>query len=170
VRDGLGEKLDFDEALVVPDKSLTIENGGIAPLGEKHTTWLWTQVEAYCKQSGIRTDIPIEQISVKNIIALIYGTENTEVLAKYKFAHGEEGTYKHKFIGILPTLRHQYNTSAPGMLRRAIEEYMTPITCPECHGGRLKASSLSVLIDTKNVQDIVNGKDPSNRMFRTDRF
>ncbi|MCX6153478.1 MAG: excinuclease ABC subunit UvrA [Candidatus Kapabacteria bacterium] len=154
--DGLGERMDFEESLVIPDKSLSIDKGGITAIGEKHNTWLWQQVEAYCKLCEIPLDVPIEQIPEKDIDAILYGTENTEIIAKYSFGGSSSSVYKHKFIGILPTLKHQYNTAAPGMIRRSIEEFMSPTQCSECKGGRLRPASLAVKINDKNIQDIVS--------------
>jgi excinuclease ABC subunit A len=153
--DGLGELKDFDLDAILPDKNLSINEGGIAPLGKQREMWLWSQVEALATQYGISLEIPIKNISEENLNRLLYGIEDETINISYAFSSGNEVTYKHKFIGILPSLKHHYDTTSSGSIRKHLEAFMATVQCPVCHGGRLKQENLSVFIDGHNVHQIV---------------
>ncbi len=153
--DGLGELKDFDLDLILHEKSLSISEGGIAPLGKQRELWLWSQVVALAEQYGISLDMPLGKISEEDLHRLLYGIEDETINISYAFSSGSEVTYKHKFIGILPSLKHNYDTTSSASIRKHIESFMTTVKCPVCHGGRLKHENLAVLLDGQNIHQIV---------------
>lgn len=155
VCEGIGEQTDFAEKLVVPNLELSINDGGIAILGKRRDTYFWAQAQAYAKMIGLDLDKPISIVEPDLLEKLLYGEgKEVEIPVEYNFKGGRKIVYKHKFGGILPTIRHQYENTNSGGIRRNIESYMSSVECPSCGGGRLKKESLSVLIDEKNISEI----------------
>jgi excinuclease ABC subunit A len=153
--DGLGELTDFSMELIIPDSSLTINDGGIAPLGKQREMWLWNQVEAYSKKSGLELDKPISKLNKEKLNKLINGSEDNEKISvEFNFSSERSVSYEFKFSGIIPSLRHQYNTTSSQSVRKNVENYMSVSICPDCNGGRLRKSSLSVLVSASNIYDI----------------
>ena len=152
--EGLGELKDFDLAFVIPDKSISVETGAIGPLGKKRQTWLWNQVKAYAKKENIDLKVPVSELSSSDINKLLYGSDDEAIAVNYKFS-GSLVTYKHKYIGILNSVRHQYENTSSSSIRKNIEDYMSTIVCPVCNGGRLKQESLAVLVADKPINELV---------------
>lgn len=153
--EGLGELTDFDLELVITDKSLSINEGAIAPFGKDRDMWLWNQVKLYATKNGIDLDMPISNLSETALNKILWGDEEQTINTPYKFGQNQM-IYQHKFIGILPTIRHHFENTSSGYIRNKIEEFMSQIICPACNGGRLKPESLAVLIDNHSISDIVN--------------
>ena len=147
--EGLGEMYDFDPALVIPDRSLSIEAGGIAPLGKRRETWLWKQVIAWCDHAHISLKAPIDELAPEALASVLYGMEDATVQVAYGGSN-----VKHSYIGVLPSLRHQYEQTTTATVRRSIERYFATITCRECGGARLKRDHLHVKIADTNIHHV----------------
>lgn len=147
--EGLGEMYDFDPALVIPDRSLSIEAGGIAPLGKRRETWLWKQVIAWCDHAHISLKAPIGELAPEALASVLYGMEDATVQVAYGGSN-----IKHSYIGVLPSLRHQYEQTTTATVRRSIERYFATITCRECGGARLKRDHLHVKIADTNIHHV----------------
>ena len=158
---GLGEMRQFDELLIIPEDDLTINDGGIAPLGKPHTTILWSQVSAVAKKYMIPFDKPIKSISKRLINLLLNGSGNEKFDIEYNHYSGKKIIYKHRFRGIIATLEKYYNETTSVGVRSWVESFMITQPCKECKGGRLKKESLAVkLTDIKtkissNIHNIV---------------
>ena len=150
---GLGELKDFNIHLVIPDKSNSIENGAIEPLGKKRENWLWTQVSAFAELNDIDLKKPVKKIPEDKLNMLLYGSEDGSSSVSYK-TRSSKVTYKHKFIGILPSLRHQYDNTSSNHVRKRLENYMSGVHCPDCGGGRLREENLQVRIADRNIHTI----------------
>ncbi|MFN5877135.1 MAG: excinuclease ABC subunit UvrA, partial [Ignavibacteria bacterium] len=147
--DGLGELVDFDPVLVVPDHSLSIASGGIAPLGKKRDTWLWKQVAAWCQEQRIDIDVPIQALDEVVLTRLLYGTDEAHVSVEYGGS-----TVRHSFLGVLPSLRHQYNNATTATIRKSIEKFFSTVQCRTCSGGRLRVPNMHVLIDGNSITKV----------------
>ncbi|MBS1560303.1 MAG: excinuclease ABC subunit UvrA [Bacteroidetes bacterium] len=147
--EGLGVTWDFDLDLVIPEGSKSIGAGGIAPLGRKRDTWLWRQVESFCDARKIPLDVPLHSLTAEQKDAVLYGTEASSVSVQY--GTNKNTSYSHKYIGVLPSLRHQYDQSATPSIRKSIEKYFSSIPCRTCKGARLKEEHLFVLIADTNI-------------------
>ncbi|MDA3843507.1 MAG: excinuclease ABC subunit UvrA [Candidatus Kapabacteria bacterium] len=151
---GLGETRDFDEQLVIRDKTMSVNDGGIEILGKRRDMWLWNQVGAFAKQYEIDLTVPISEMKEEDLGAIMYGTGKKSVTVEYKF--GRAATkYKHKFAGVLPSFRHHYENTSSHTIKKNIENYMSSHVCPDCKGGRLKEDNLHIFIDGKSVHDTV---------------
>jgi excinuclease ABC subunit A len=153
--EGLGELKDFNTRLVIPDKTISIADGGILPLGKLKDSWLWSQVDAFARQTKTDLNLPIEKLSEEFLEQLLYGSSDDEEHISYSLKGRSQFTYKHKFIGILASLKHQYENTTSNSIRKNIEAFMSTIKCPECKGGRLKHENLAVLINEHPISEIV---------------
>ncbi|MCX5751613.1 MAG: excinuclease ABC subunit UvrA, partial [Candidatus Saganbacteria bacterium] len=150
--DGLGDKLEFDEDLVIPDKSLSIREGAIAPWNSAATYYM-QKLEAVGTAFGFSVDEPIKKMSRKQLDAILYGTGDQKVSYKYVMQSGyweHEGTFE----GVITNLRRRYFETKSEHVRFALYRYMSSFPCPKCKGKRLRAESLAVTIAGKSIADI----------------
>jgi excinuclease ABC subunit A len=151
---GLGEIRDFNTALFMPDKTVSLEDGGIAPLGKLRDTWIWRQVEAVCKEFGIKLSTPVGKINAEEMQTLLRGTGSRLFSVDYKLSSGRVTTYKQRFSGIVANLQDQYEKTTSTAIRANIEQYMSAVPCATCNGGRLKPESLNVRVGGKTIGEI----------------
>ncbi len=152
---GLGEIKDFHPDLIIPDKSKSISSGGIDIVGKKREVWLWTQIEAYSKKHKIDLDAPISDISPERFNKLLYGDKDQDIDIVYSFSNLDKKIYHHKFAGIIPALKHHYESTSSNYIKKKYEEYMSATVCSTCNGGRLKKDNLFVRIAGHSIQQIV---------------
>lgn len=158
---GLGESREFDIDLIFPDRELTINQEGIAPLGKPRQTWMWSQVKSVSKKYNIDFDKPIKKISDKTIDMILYGAGDEKFEVEYVYSSGRKTIYKHRFNGILATLKNYYQETTSSGIRNWVESFMSVHPCSDCKGGRLKKENLAILItDTTkkksfNIHDVV---------------
>jgi excinuclease ABC subunit A len=168
---GLGENREFDIDLIFPDRDLTINQEGIAPLGKPRQTWMWSQVKSVSKKYNIDFDKPINDISDKVIDLILYGAGDEKFEIEYVYSSGRKTIYKHRFNGILATLKHYYQETTSSGIRNWVESFMSVHPCKECKGGRLKKESLAVkLTDRKskkafNIHNIVRLSIKDSKKF-----
>jgi len=144
---GLGEIQEITEESIMPDKSLSISRGGIAPLGEFRDIWIFNQIQTLLKSEKLNISTPIQDLPPKVLDMLLNGVEGEmEVKAK---GH----SYLIEFEGIINFLRKQMDSDSDA-IRSWIQEYTQTSTCPECHGLRLKKESLHIKIDNKNIGEL----------------
>jgi excinuclease ABC subunit A len=128
---GLGEISEVDLEKVIPDSSLSVKKGGIAPLGEYKRTWIFEKVDAFLTQEGYSLTTPLKNIPEDVLKVLLHGNEGLERSLKDKSI---------VFEGIINFLsRHADESSAA--IQRWAQSFMNRITCPECQGTRLKKES-----------------------------
>ncbi len=153
---GLGYKMEFDVDLMVPDRSLSINEGCFQVLGwqsaAKPGSFSRAILEALGKEFGFDMDTPFEQYSQEVQELLLYGIGTRPVKVRYKGQRGE-GIYDITFEGLLENIRRRYRESSQSM-REEYESYMSITPCEECHGKRLKAESLAVTVDDKNIAEV----------------
>ncbi len=144
---GLGEIQEITEETVIPDKSLSIRRGGIAPLGEYRDIWIFKQIEALFKHFKASVSTPIKDLPEDLLQILLYGLEeDLEVSTK-------KGNYIVEFEGIVNFLKGQMESDSDN-IRSWIEDFTQTTTCPDCNGYRLKKESLHFKIDNKNIGEL----------------
>jgi excinuclease ABC subunit A len=149
---GLGEIAEIDLAKIIPDSSLSIKKGGLAPLGEFKSNWIFNQIEAIGQKYNFTLNTPICDIPEEAVDALLYGsTESYEVKKEYL---GITSTYTLNFEGIINFISAQDNENASPGIRRWAQGFMNHVTCPVCLGSRLKKESRYFLIDGKSIADV----------------
>ncbi len=161
---GLGVSREVSAELVMPDASLTINEGGIAPLGKPRDVWTFSQLRAVADRYGFDFDTPVGGLSAeqRNVVLEGAGDEQFDIVYRYK---DREVTYKHRFNGVLGHIWHTYEQTSSQSSRRWAESFMRTLSCSDCGGGRLKRESLSFRVGGKNVADLVKMDLASLRAF-----
>ncbi|SDW33852.1 excinuclease ABC subunit A [Hydrobacter penzbergensis] len=166
---GLGNVYSVNLEAVMPDHSISIKAGGIAPLGEQRDAHLFRQVEALAKKNRISLDKPIKDLSPSALNILLYGnaagdTADEETISIDESVDGKP--YEGEFEGIIPMLRRWFAGNTSDVLRDWVEKFMELKTCPTCDGNRLKKESLWFKIDGKNIAELSNlNLDKFNQWF-----
>lgn len=161
--DGLGEMQDFDPALVIPNPDISIAKGGIAPLGVQRETWLWKHVIAYCQKRGISLTEPIGTIEPRVLNELLFGPESGSDDVRVSGT-----TTLHRFIGVCPSLRHQFDHTTSASVKKSIEKFFATVTCRSCHGGRLKVPHLHVRLADASIDTICSRDISDARLWFAD--
>jgi excinuclease ABC subunit A len=147
--EGLGEKKQFDLALIIPDPKLSIQQEGIAPIGKPRTTWFYSQVRAVLKRHSTDIATPIRNFSRELMDELLYGTKGEKIEIEYTYAGGRTSVYRHRFDGVIAMLQTYYNDTASLKIREWVEGFMSTKECSACGGGRLKKENLAIrLVDS----------------------
>ena len=156
---GLGYKMEFDAELMIPDESLSIDEGAIVVTGWQSATdegsFTRAILNALAKEYGFSLDTPFKDYSdeVKDII--INGTNGKSVKVRYKGQRGE-GVYDIAFEGLVRNVQKRYRETSSDTMKQAYEEFMRITPCTACHGQRLKPSSLAVTVADRNIYEITN--------------
>lgn len=150
--DGLGDKLEFDADLIIPDKSLSILEGAIVPWNSAATYYI-QKLEAVGEKYRFDLDIPIKKLTKKQLNVILYGTGEETVKYKYTL---ERSYWEHEatFEGVVNNLRRRYIETKSEHVRYALYRYMSAIPCSTCNGQRLRPESLAVKIDSKSIADV----------------
>jgi excinuclease ABC subunit A len=150
---GLGNRLEIDPDLVLPNPSLSLAEGAIVPWRRMVATasWFSTILEAVANRYGFRTDTPIGELSERAREILLRGNHGERVTVRYKSRQGQEHSYSTTFEGVLPNLERRYRETSSEATKTEIERYMTQRPCPTCGGLRLKPESLSVSVGERNI-------------------
>lgn len=150
---GLGVKFNLDLDLVIPNKNLSINEGGIKPINVDDDNTMRTQLEAVSKFYDIDLDMKIKDIPKEKLNIILYGSRDM-LEFRYVSKNGNTRNAKDYFEGIITNLERRYIETKSTWIREWIEGYMTESVCPTCKGARLDSSILSVLINKKNIYEV----------------
>jgi len=151
--DGLGTVSDIDIKDIIPDKTKSINKGGILPLGEMRENWTFTQLRAIAKKYKFSLADPISSLSESAMDIILNGSpEKFDV--EYTYNNGVKQSYQTTFKGIITMLMTAYNEKGTDAMADWAEEYMNLIDCPECGGARLKQEALHYKINEKNISEL----------------
>ena len=156
---GLGYTMKFDAELLIPDESLSIDEGAIVGMGWQSSkdegSFSRAVLDALAEEYGFSLKTPFKDYSddIKDII--INGTKGHSVKVKYKGQRGE-GVYDVAFEGLIKNMERRYRETYSDNTKQQYEEFMRIRPCSACHGQRLKPSSLAVTIADKNIYEITN--------------
>lgn len=151
---GIGQITEIDLDKIMPDRSLSIKKGGLAPLGEFKNNWIYSQIEAIGSRYGFNLNTPIGEIPEEAIDVMLYGSsESLEVRREYM---GIISSYSTTFEGIISFIEAQNNENASPAIRRWAQGFMNHVDCPVCEGTRLKKESRHFLIDGKNIAEVAS--------------
>ncbi len=155
---GLGYKMEFDADLMIPDKSLSINDGCIVVMGwqsaNKDSSFSNAVLRTLAKEYKFSLDTPFEELSEEVQNMIIYGSDRT-VKVHYKGQRGE-GDYPIKFDGLIKNVEQRYRETFSEAMKAEYEEFMRITPCQLCGGQRLKKESLAVTIDDKNIYEITS--------------
>ena len=156
---GLGYKMEFDERLMIPDPSLSIEEGAIAVMGWQSCTtkgsFTRAILDALCTEYHFDLTTPFQEYpkEIRNI--LLYGTEGHAVKVHYKGQRGE-GVYDVAFEGLIKNVERRYRETGSESSKQEYESFMQITPCHTCRGQRLKPEALAVTIGDKNIFEITS--------------
>ena len=153
---GLGYKMEFDEDLIIPDKSLSISQGAIAVMGWQSCTdknsFTHAILKALTEEYKFSLDTPFEEYPKEIQDVLLHGTNGRELKVHYRGQRGE-GVYDVAFEGLLQNVERRYKETFSEASKAEYETYMRITPCKACKGQRLKQSSLAVTIGDKNIYE-----------------
>ena len=156
---GLGYKMEFDEDLLIPDKSLSINQGAIAALGWQSCTekgsFTRAILDALCLEYHFDLDTPFQDYPKEIHDVLIHGTGGREVKVHYKGQRGQ-GIYDVAFEGLIQNMNRRYRETFSDSMKAEYETFMRITPCQTCGGKRLKKESLAVTVGDKNIYDATN--------------
>ena len=156
---GLGYKMEFDEELMIPDKSLSIADGAIQVMGWQSSTsegsFTHAILKALAKEYGFDLHTPYQDLPQDIRDMLIHGTNGREVKVYYKGQRGE-GVYDIAFEGLIKNSNRRYRETGSDTMKQEYESFMRITPCTTCHGQRLKKEALAVTISGKNIHEITS--------------
>ncbi|MBE6152547.1 MAG: excinuclease ABC subunit UvrA [Firmicutes bacterium] len=151
---GLGIKLKIDEDLIIPDRNKSILDGAIVSLNlDDSASTYYTQIDTVARFYNIDLTKPIKDLTKKELDIILYGAPDL-LEFKYVSKNGNTRNAKDYFEGVITNLERRYVETKSTWIRDWIENYMTELECPSCHGARLDSSILSVLINGKNIYEV----------------
>ena len=150
---GLGIKQKIDPDLIVSDYNLSIYEGAIIPLNSEDSNIFFTQLEACAKKYNIDLSKKLKDLKKSELDIIFYGSKD-EIEVKYVAKNGNVRYAKEKYEGIITNLERRYIETKSDWIRNWIEQFMTELECPKCHGARLDESVLSVKINKKNIYEL----------------
>ena len=150
---GLGIKQKIDPELIVSDYNLSIYEGAIIPLNSEDSNIFFTQLEACAKKYNIDLSKKLKDLKKSELDIIFYGSKD-EIDVKYIAKNGNVRYAKEKYEGIITNLERRYIETKSDWIRNWIEQFMTELECPKCHGARLDDSVLSVKINKKNIYEL----------------
>ena len=151
---GLGIFMKIDPNLIMPNKSLSIKQGGLKASGwaMEGSTIATMYMEALAKHYHFSLDTPLEQLPPEIIDILLYGTKGEKIQIHRQNEYGS-GVYNTEFEGIINNLERRFRETQSNWIKEEIESYMSTIPCDECHGKRLAPISLAVTVGGINISD-----------------
>ena len=151
---GLGNRMEVDPELVVPDDEKSLDEGAIHPWSGGHTKEYFQRlIDALAGELGFRTDLPWAGLPVRAKKALLYGHKH-QVEVRYRNRYGRDRSYTTGFEGAVPFIQRRHTEAESDSSRERFEGYMREVPCPTCEGTRLKPVVLAVTVQDKSIADV----------------
>ena len=156
---GLGYKMEFDENLMIPDKNLSLSEGAIQVMGWQSSTdsssYTYATLRALSEGYGFSLDTPYKDLPDEIRHMLIHGGDGRILKVHYKGQRGE-GVYDLNWEGLIRNVERRYRETGSDTMKQEYEQFMRITPCAECHGQRLKKSSLAVTVCDKNIYEMTD--------------
>ncbi|MER7767774.1 excinuclease ABC subunit UvrA [Kitasatospora sp. NPDC096140] len=151
---GLGNRMEVDPELVVPDPERSLDEGAIHPWSAGHAKEYFQRlIDALAEELGFRTDIPWAGLPARAKKALLYGHKH-QVQVRYRNRFGRERSYSTGFEGAVPFIQRRHTEAESDSSRERFEGYMREVPCPTCRGTRLKPVVLAVTVEDRSIADV----------------
>jgi excinuclease ABC subunit A len=150
---GLGAQQEIDPDLLVPDPTVSIDEGALVPWSVGNSGFYESVIQAIAERYEIPLDEPWENLEQEEQDLFLYGTDGERIYISYRNRMGRRRSYMLAFEGIIPSLERRYRETDSATQRERIEEYMSFRACPVCKGARLKPEVLAVTVDGKNIHE-----------------
>lgn len=168
---GLGADFVVDPDLVVPDKTLSLNQGAIYAWATRSaTTYYHDLLLSVCSAYSINMDKPFEKLSKKEQDIILYGSDEAIKIRVKQFGTSHYQTNIQPFVGVIPFLEKRYNDASGDYWREEIEKFMVAKPCPHCGGARLKPFPLAVKIKDKNIYEFTKMSIDDEFQFITDLY
>jgi excinuclease ABC subunit A len=155
---GLGNKLEIDPDLLIPDKDISFNEGAIVAMEwggpREEGGYYWQSLEAAARFFDVDLDKPVKELSKDKLDIILYGTRGKEIPIKYKSAKGHEFTFARDFEGVVGNLERRYRETNSEYIRERISEYMSDKPCPTCKGQRLRPEAIAVTVAGANIIEV----------------
>jgi len=153
--DGLGVKNSFDASLVVPNPSLTLRGGAIAPWSNSTSKYYMQTLNSLARFFDFSLDTPFEKLEDTVINTIFYGSKKTPIKMNY-----DDGLRSYEinrpFEGVIPNLERRYKETESSWIREEISKFQLDIPCLDCDGKRLKKEALAVKVNRKEISSVTN--------------
>lgn len=149
--DGLGAKMVIDPELLVPDRSRSIDDGAFEAWAGSTSNYYPQFLAAVCAHYGIPTNVPVSELTDKQMNTILYGTGGERIRFRYENEFGHSRDAQVPFEGVIHNLERRYRETASEGIREFIEAYMSAQPCAKCKGHRLKRESLAVTVGDQNM-------------------
>jgi excinuclease ABC subunit A len=150
---GLGSQMEIDPDLVVPDPTLSIGEGAIAPWAVSASNYYDQLTQAIAERFEVDLDTAWQDLPAESQQFFLYGTNGERLQVSYRNRFGRRRSYATQFEGIVPSLERRYRETDSDYSREKIEEYMTLRPCPDCKGARLRPESRAVLVSGMAIHE-----------------
>ncbi|OIQ59981.1 excinuclease ABC subunit UvrA [Neomoorella thermoacetica] len=150
---GLGVTMKVDPGLVIPDKSLTLREGAIAPWSRGNNGYQ-QMLECLADHYGFSLDVPVRELKPEHLQVILYGSGEERIKFRYTNRFGDRRAYEAPFEGVIPNLERRYQETQSEWSRAEIENYMSQQPCPACRGARLKPEALAVKVGGLNICEL----------------
>lgn len=154
--DGLGNKLEVDLDLVIPDRSLTISEGAVAPWNPISSNYYPEMLRQFCEAFDIAMDVPFDDLPKEHQDLVLYGSNGKKFNFFHKNDFGVVRDVMIPFEGVVPNINRRYHDSNSEYTRKTMREYLTELPCQQCHGARLNREALSVKVAGLNIAQVTN--------------
>jgi excinuclease ABC subunit A len=150
---GLGSQMEIDPDLVVPDPTLSIAEGALAPWAGSSSAYYEQVITAIADKYGVDVETPWYQLPREAQDLYLYGTNGDRIQVTYRNRYGRRRSYATQFEGIVRNLERRYRETDSELQREKIEEYMSMVPCPVCKGSRLRPESRAVLVGGLGIHE-----------------
>jgi excinuclease ABC subunit A len=162
---GLGSQQEIDPELVVPDPTLSISEGAVAPWPVGHNGYYEAIIQGLAESYSIDLETPWQELSENERSLVLDGTKGERIHVSYRNRMGFRRSYSTSFEGVLTNLSRRYRETDSESSREKIEEFMSLRPCPECHGARLKPEVLAVTVGGKDIHEFTGMSVTRARVF-----
>jgi excinuclease ABC subunit A len=156
---GLGFKQEIDPNLLIPDKTLSLNDGAISAMewndARENKKYYWQMLSAAAKAYKISLNKPVQDLSEDQLNIILYGSKGVEIEMDLQ-GRTHRHILKTKWEGVITNLMRRYRETSSEYIRTKIAEFMNDSACPTCHGERLRPESLAVTIDEKHIMEVTN--------------
>ncbi len=153
--DGLGTRLEVDPDLVVPDPTLSINEGALAPWASNTLEYWYRVLEAVGETHGFSLDTPWKKLPKRARDVVLYGSDE-EIYVRYRNRYGRQRAYYTTYEGVLPNLERRYKETESDAAREKLEQFMREIPCRACKGARLRPETLAVTVGGINISQLTD--------------
>jgi excinuclease ABC subunit A len=153
--DGLGTRLEVDADLVVPDATLSINEGALAPWASNTLEYWYRVLDAVGEVHGFSLDTPWKKLPKRARDAVLYGSDE-EIYVRYRNRYGRQRSYYTTYEGVLPNLERRYKETDSDASREKLEQFMREVPCRACKGARLRPETLAVTVGGLHISKLTD--------------